>query len=136
MDAWRLEVPIDAPPPSSSGIEGECLSVPRLLPPRDISRHYNRICKTHKKLVKRGEIKCSVSLSESPEVSNQEEPSLIDQSVQYLPSAPDSPFPNLGHTIGSVHWGAVGEFSGVSTPVQTPQRHSVIVKNTSEINFC
>ena len=62
MDVWRLKVPIDAPP-------------------MDISRHYNQICKTHKMLVNRGEIMCSVSLSESPEVSSQEAPSLIDQSV-------------------------------------------------------
>ena len=51
-----------------------------------------------------------------------------------LPSAPESPVPDFGHT-GSVHWGVVGDFSGVSTPSETPQKHSVIVRNPSEITI-
>ena len=135
MNARRLEVPAVALPPSSLEIEGECLTIPKLLPPRSITRHYNRISKTHKKLVQRGKIKCSVSLSDSPEqLDNQEVSSLKNQSVVDLPLAPESPLPDFGHT-GSVHWGAVGDFSGVSTPSETPQKHSVIVRNPGEITI-
>ena len=44
----------------------------------------------------------------------------------HLPLAPSSPVPDLPQLEGSVHRGAVGDFSGVQTPDQTPERPSVI----------
>ena len=73
----------------------------------NISRQYNQICTTHKKLVRSGQVTCSVSLSDTPPK--------VD-----LPAAPNSPTPAPFQLEGSVHWGAVGEFSGVQTPDQTP----------------
>ena len=86
-----------------------------------MSQQYNRICKTHKKLVKTGAVQCSVSLSDTPPTVN-------------LPSSPSSPGPEPAQLGGSVHWGAVGDFSGVPTPYQTPDtspRPSVITSAPS-----
>ena len=72
---------------------------------------------THRKLVKSGKVKCSVSLSSTP-------PPTVN-----IPSAPSSPVPAVPQLEGSVHWGAVGEFSGVQTPAGSPveaDRDSVI----------
>ena len=44
----------------------------------------------------------------------------------HLPLAPSSPVPDLPQLEGSVHRGAVGDFSGVQTPDLTPERPSVI----------
>ena len=44
-----------------------------------------------------------------------------------LPSAPSSPNPALAPHEGSVHWGVVGDHSGVQTPADSPEaRNSVI----------
>ena len=72
-------------------------------------RKYNKICKTHKRLVKSGAFRCSDSLSDSP------------SAVVSLPSAPNSPIQETSVGLGSVHWGIVGEFSGVPTPIVSSQ---------------
>ena len=89
----------------------ECALKPA--PPRslNISREYNSICKTHQKLVKSGAVTCSVSLSDTPPT--------VD-----LPPAPRSPCPVPPQLQGSVHWGAVGDFSGVQTPATSPAKES------------
>ena len=103
---WRPSVPTASHPPTSSTASGGCSTIPAP-PRRNVSQQYNRICKTHKKLVKTGAVQCSISLSDTPPTVN-------------LPSAPSSPVPDLPPQEASVHWGAVGEFSGVQTPYQTP----------------
>ena len=63
-----------------------------------------------------GAIRCSASLSDSP-------PTIVS-----LPSAPSSPIQQISLGQGSVHWGVVGEFSGVPTPeVQSPLHSKRIV---------
>ena len=89
----------------------------KLVPPSISKQQYNKICTTHKRLVKSGVVKCSISLSDTP-------PDSVD-----LPSAPTSPLAqSFVQLEGSVHFGAVGEFSGVHTPSLTPvtERISVI----------
>ena len=110
LEASDLE---DTHPPNPSTVTKKC-SV-KVIPPRSLSRQYSEICTTHRKLVQSGKIQCSVSLSESPDTVN-------------LPSAPSSPFQEFPQQLeGSVHWGAVGEFSGVQTPAVSPAvRISVI----------
>ena len=94
----------------------------RAAPPRRLSEDYNRICITHKKLVKAGVVQCSVSLSDTP-------PSKVN-----LPISPSSPIPPAGQVQGSVHWGAVGDFSGVRTPDPVlHDRPSVIVVPPSSL---
>ena len=78
-------------------------SSPCVLASKYLSKQYNKICKTHKRLVKSGLVRCSVSLSDTP-------PDKLS-----LPSAPSSP-PDSHPRQDSVHWGIVGEFSGVPTP--------------------
>ena len=95
--------------------------------PRNLSKQYNQICKTHKRLVKSGSVRCSVSLSDSPPTVY---PSISSSSsnsgLRDLPSAPSSPLPDPEPQGASVHFGAVGEFSGFKTPLSTPERPSVI----------
>ena len=102
----RHSVPPASHPPAASPATGVCITRPA--PPRNVSHQYNRICKTHKKLVKSGAVQCSVSLSDTP-------PTTVN-----LPPAPLSPAPDSAQLGASVHWGAVGDFSGVQTPFQTP----------------
>ena len=99
--SWRLEATSVTHPPTQN-IQ-ECVTRPA--PPRgsSVSREYNSICKTHKRLVKSGAVTCSVSLSDSPPTVE-------------LPPAPSSPLPVLPSLEGSTHFGAVGDFSGVQTP--------------------
>ena len=88
--------------------------LPPLPPSRSLSNQYNQICRTHKKLVKSGAIKCSVSLSDSPitvEQSSDQIPNILGN----LPSAPSSPVPDRLQQEGSVHWGLMGDYSGVQT---------------------
>ena len=89
-NSWRLEVCGNTHP-----------SKPKIA---EFSQQYRKTCPTHHKLVKSGQLRCSVSLSDSP-VSN------LD-----LPSAPTSPQPTYHNLQGSVHWGAVGDLSGTQTP--------------------
>ena len=89
-NSWRLEVCGNTHPPK-----------PKIA---EFSQQYRKTCPTHHKLVKSGQLRCSVSLSDSP-VSN------LD-----LPSAPTSPQPTYPSLQGSVHWGAVGDLSGAQTP--------------------
>ena len=107
-------VPLAPYPPTGPEL---CLTTPA--PPRNpskVSQHYSKICKTHKRLVREGKIKCSISLSNTPPTVN-------------LPSAPGSPDPEAVHGA-SVRWGEVAELSGVQTPYETPAssstRHTVI----------
>ena len=112
----RPLVPAASHPPTTSTASGACATRP--VPPRNVSQQYNRICTTHKKLVKSGAVQCSVSLSDTPTTVN-------------LPSAPSSPAPDSPQLGASVHWGVVGDFSGVQTPFVTPAssptRPSVII---------
>ena len=103
VSTWKPEDPVESHPSNPTDSSAEC-SV-RLAPPRRFSKEYNRICTTHKKLVKSGVVKCSVSLSDTP-------PNTVN-----LPSAPSSPIPlPVQQQEGSVHWGVVGDFSGFQTP--------------------
>ena len=88
----RLEAPDTNPPTQSTG---------RSL---NLSRDYNIICQTHKKLVKSGSVTCSVKLSDTPPK--------VD-----LPASLSTPLVVPSLLEGSVHWGAVGEFSGVQKSV-------------------
>ena len=69
----------------------------------NLEYQYNEICVTHKRLHSEGKINCSVVFSTSPHESCS------------LPVAPSSP-PIKQTLEGSVHWGAIGNFSGVATP--------------------
>ena len=111
---WNPADPVEPHPPHPTDSSGACSL--RVAPPRRFSKEYNRICTTHKKLVKSGVVKCSVSLSDTP-------PSTVN-----LPSAPSSPIPHqVQQQEGSVHWGVVGDFSGVQTPeLILEERPSVI----------
>ena len=115
-------------PSAAATASGGCTTAP--IPPRSLSNQYNQICKTHKKLVKSGAVRCSVSLSDSPTTvyssANQNPPDSDPPPIVDLPSAPSSPAPVIPQLEGSVHWGAVGDFSGVQTPLSTPLRPSVI----------
>ena len=115
-------------PSAAATASGGCTTAP--IPPRSLSNQYNQICKTHKKLVKSGAVRCSVSLSDSPTTvyssANQNPPDSDPPPLVDLPSAPSSPAPVIPQLEGSVHWGAVGDFSGVQTPISTPLRPSVI----------
>ena len=75
----------------------------RPAPFRRFSETYENICVTHKRLVRSGVINCSIPLSSSP------------PNIEVVPSAPLSPIAYPDHQ-GSVHWGAIGQFSGVATP--------------------
>ena len=115
FNSQRLPIPANSGSTKRDTAERECHTTPA--PPRNISQQYNRICKTHKKLVKTGAVHCSFSLSDTPPKVN-------------IPSAPSSPVP-LGQLEASVHFGVVGDFSGVQTPLEqspitSPQRQSVI----------
>ena len=109
--------PHPTPPPSTA--TGGCVRTtapPR--PRKSLGQQYTKTCKKNRRLVKEGELQCSISLSDTPPTVN-------------LPPAPSSPtleHPDLG---GSVHFGAVGDFSGVQTPyitpVGSPTRPTVIV---------
>ena len=98
---WRPEALEISHPPNPNYSTAGC-SV-KSVPPRSLSKQYNQLCTTHKRLVKSGTVKCSVSLSDTPPKLN-------------LPSAPSSPAQISPLQEGSVHWGAIGEFSGVQTP--------------------
>ena len=89
---------------------------------RTVSKQYREICPTHRQLVKSGRVKCSVSLSDTPPITVDPSPNPIVN----LPSAPSSPNPANQHQ-GSVHWGAVGEHSGVKTPADSPQERSSVI---------
>ena len=69
-----------------------------------IHLQYRSICKTHRKLVRSGTIRCSVDLDSSPTtVADSSSPKTTQ-----LPSVE-----------GSVHWGSVIDISGVQTPRQS-----------------
>ena len=69
-----------------------------------IHLQYRSICKTHRKLVRSGTIRCSVDLDSSPTtVADSSSPKTTQ-----LPSVE-----------GSVHWGSVIDISGVQTPTQS-----------------
>ena len=89
---------------------------------RTVSNQYRQICPTHRKLVKSGKVKCSISLSDTPPITV--DPSPIP--IVNLPSAPSSPNP-ASQQQGSVHWGAVGEHSGVKTPADSPEERSSVI---------
>ena len=115
---------------ATASVECSTKPLPPFPPSRSLSKQYNQICRTHKKLVKSGAIKCSVSLSNSPttvEQSSDQTPGGPLCNGGQLPSAPSSPVPDRWRQESSVHWGVVGDFSGVQTPFSTPERPSVIV---------
>ena len=97
---WRLSNPTDKKSLNNTAVTA---SSPCVLASKNLSQQYNQICKTHKRLVKSGVVRYSVSLSDTP-------PTTLS-----LPSAPSSP-PEGPPRQDSVHWGVVGEFSGVPTP--------------------
>ena len=117
----RLDTPPNSHQPTLK-TDQECST--RSVPPRSlsISKQYNQICTTHKKLVKSGAVTCSVSLSDTP-------PTTVN-----LPSAPSSPLP-VQHQLleGSVHFGIVGDFSGVQTPETSPVETQISVRGVSVI---
>ena len=78
--------------------------------PRRLSNEYNKICTTQKKLVKSGSVTCSVKLTDSPPT--------VTPTVDLVASTSDNTVTEPPHLAleGSVHWGAVGDFSGVQTP--------------------
>ena len=110
-----LEVASVTYPPTQS--LQECVARPA--PPRSssTSREYNSICKTHKRLVKSGAVKCSVSLSDTPPT--------VD-----LPPAPISPLPVQPLLAGSTHFGAIGDLSGVQTPFPSPASDTLVAVPT------
>ena len=88
-------------PPTRTVSSVKCYLRPA--PFRRFSETYENICVTHKRLVRSGVINCSIPLSSSP------------PDIEVLPSVPLSPIEYSDHK-GSVHWGAIGPFSGVATP--------------------
>ena len=116
--SWRLEVQSDTLPPNPSLANPSSVNSSRT-----VSKQYRQICPTHRRLVKSGSVKCSVSLSDTPPITvdNPHYP-VVD-----LPSAPNSPDPTAEHHQGSVHWGAVGEHSGVQTPADSPLRDISVI---------
>ena len=123
--SWRLDTELNTHPPIPSTVEIEECSK-KAAPPSSLNlrKQYSQICTTHKKLVKSGAVKCSVSLTETPPT--------VD-----LPSAPTSPTQTTPLLLleGSVHFGAVGDFSGVQTPDPSPAKspHSLNVRGVSVI---
>ena len=103
----RLEVSSATTPPSQS--LQDCVARPAPPRSRALSREYNSICKTHKRLVRSGALTCSVSLSDTPPTVT------VD-----LPPAPDSPTPEQPFLEGSTHFGIIGDFSGFQTPLPSP----------------
>ena len=120
----RLDTPPNPHQPTPKAGVQKCST--KSAPPRslNISRQYNQICTTHRRLVKSGAVTCSVSLSDSPpEPVPSSDP--LTNTVS-LPSAPSSPLPF--HPLppeGSVHWGVVGDCSGVQTPDTPPNLGAV-----------
>ena len=113
-ETWKPKSTKKSHPPNP--IDSSVLCSIKLAPPRRLSREYNKICTTHKKLVKSGVVKCSVSLSDTP-------PTILN-----LPSAPTSPVTIFPQLEGSVHWGAVGDFSGVQTPEDSLAERASVIK--------
>ena len=101
LGAQRPQGQSHSHPPTRTVSSTECYLRPA--PFRRFSETYENICVTHKRLVRSGLINCSIPLSISP------------PDIEVLPSAPLSPIACTDHQ-GSVHWGAIGQFSGVATP--------------------
>ena len=72
-----------------------------------IKNNYTDICRTHRKLVKTGQIQSSLVVTP------------IEVKID-VPAAPSSPIPVPGQE-GSVNWGVIGESSGVVTPENSSQ---------------
>ena len=68
-----------------------------------------KLCKTHRKLVRSGSVTCTIDLAGSP--SKKKDPTVID----FDPA----------DVAGSVHWGQVGDFSGIRTPPEISSNSSV-----------
>ena len=117
-DSWRLDEVQSYSHPHNPNIAGPS----SVTTSRTVSKQYREICPTHRHLVKSGKVKCSVSLSDTPPITV--DPSPIP--IVNLPSAPSSPDP-ASQQQASVHWGAVGEHSGVKTPVDSPQQRSSVI---------
>ena len=97
----------------------------RKVAPRRLSSEYNKICKTHKKLVKSGSVTCSVRLSDSP--------TKVAATVNPLDSTPDATRISVPPATveGSVHWGSLRDISGVQTPATSPTASSPPSASTS-----